>query len=34
MVIETEISRLFTPVDFGSDDRRALGLSIRDWVWE
>ena len=34
MVIETEISRLFNPVEFGSDDRRELGLSIRDWVWE
>lgn len=34
MVIESEISRLWRPKDFGSNDQRVLGLSIRDWVWE
>jgi hypothetical protein len=34
MVLETEIDRLWAPRDFGGRDRRALGLSIRDWVWE
>lgn len=34
MVIESEIDRLWRPRDFGRDDSRVLGLSIRDWVWE
>jgi len=34
MVIESEISRLWRPKDYGRDDPRVLGLSIRDWVWE
>lgn len=36
LVIETEIDRLFRPSDFNpvSRDRRELGLSVRDWVWE
>ena len=34
MVLETEIDRLWAPRDYGMPDRRGLGLSIRDWVWE
>jgi hypothetical protein len=34
MVLETEIDRLWAPRDYGMRDPRALGLSIRDWVWE
>jgi hypothetical protein len=34
MVLETTIDRLFRPSDSGGRDRRELGLSIRDWVWE
>jgi hypothetical protein len=35
MVLETEVDRTFRPSDNGnSTDRRELGLSIRDWVWE
>lgn len=34
MVLETKIDRLWRPSDSGSRDRRELGLSIRDWVWE
>lgn len=34
MVIETSIDRLYRPSDAGSRDRRALGLSIRDFAWE
>jgi hypothetical protein len=34
MVIETEISRTWRPADFGRNDRRELGLSVRDWTWE
>lgn len=34
MVIETTIDRLYRPAEQGSRDRRALGLSIRDWTWE
>lgn len=35
MVIETSVERTFRPSDSGnSRDTRALGLSIRDWVWE
>lgn len=34
MVIETKIDRLWRPSDAGGRDRRELGLSIRDWVWE
>jgi hypothetical protein len=34
MILETEIDRLWAPRDYGMRDRRALGLSIRDWVWE
>lgn len=34
MVIESEISRLWRPHDYGRNDPRVLGLSIRDWVWE
>lgn len=34
MVLETEIDRLWAPRDYGQRDPRALGLSIRDWVWQ
>lgn len=34
MVLETKIDRVWRPSDSGSRDRRELGLSIRDWVWE
>ena len=34
MILETEIDRLWAPRDYGQRDPRALGLSIRDWVWE
>ena len=34
IVVETEISRTWRPRDFGRDDPRELGLSIRDWTWE
>lgn len=34
LVLETEIDRLWAPRDYGMPDRRGLGLSIRDWVWE
>lgn len=34
MVLETRIDRLWRPSDAGGRDRRELGLSIRDWVWE
>jgi hypothetical protein len=34
MVIETTIDRLYQPSDHGSRDRRELGLSVRDFVWQ
>ncbi len=34
LIIETEISRMWRPTDFGRSDRRLLGLSVRDWTWE
>jgi hypothetical protein len=34
LILETEIDRLWAPRDYGQRDIRALGLSIRDWVWE
>jgi len=34
LILETEIDRLWAPRDYGMTDRRGLGLSIRDWVWE
>jgi O-antigen ligase len=34
MTIETSVDRTFRPSDSGSIDRRDLGLSIRDWIWE
>ena len=34
IVVETEISRMWRPRDFGRPDSRELGLSIRDWTWE
>lgn len=35
MVLETKVDRTFRPSDAGnSTDRRDLGLSIRDWVWQ
>jgi hypothetical protein len=34
IVVETEISRMWRPRDFGREDPRELGLSIRDWTWE
>lgn len=34
MILETSIDRTFRPSDAGGRDRRDLGLSIRDWVWE
>jgi hypothetical protein len=34
MILETSIDRTWRPSDTGSGDKRDLGLSIRDWVWE
>ena len=34
MTLETSIDRLYRPADHGGRDRRELGLSIRDFVWE
>lgn len=34
LILETEIDRLWAPRDYGMSDRRGLGLSIRDWVWD
>ena len=34
MVIETSIDRTYRPAEQGSRDRRDLGLSIRDFVWQ
>jgi O-antigen ligase len=34
MILETSVDRVWRPSDFGSRDRREIGLSIRDWVWE
>jgi O-antigen ligase len=34
LLLETSIDRTWRPSDAGSRDGRALGLSIRDWVWE
>lgn len=34
LILETEIDRLWAPRDYGQRDPRALGLSIRDWVWQ
>lgn len=34
IIIETEISRMWSPTEFGRSDRRILGLSVRDWTWE
>jgi len=34
MTLETSVDRLWRPSDSGGRDRRELGLSIRDWVWE
>lgn len=34
LILETEIDRLWAPRDYGQRDQRALGLSIRDWVWQ
>lgn len=34
LLLETSIDRLWRPSDAGSRDRRELGLSIRDWVWD
>ena len=34
MVLETSIDRVYRPIDVGGTDRRRLGLSIRDFVWE
>jgi hypothetical protein len=34
LILETEIDRLWAPRDYGLADRRGLGLSIRDWVWQ
>jgi hypothetical protein len=34
LILETEIDRLWAPRDYGMSDRRGLGLSVRDWVWE
>jgi O-antigen ligase len=34
MVLETSIDRVYRPVDQGGTDRRRLGVSIRDFVWE
>ncbi len=35
MVVETEISRMWKPRDFGRiDSRERRGWSVRDWTWE
>jgi hypothetical protein len=34
LILETSIDRLYRPAADGSRDRRVLGLSIRDFVWE
>lgn len=34
MVLETSIDRVYRPIDHGGTDRRRLGVSIRDFVWE
>src|SRR5688572_10447546 len=34
MVLETWVDREYRPIDHGGTDRRRLGLSIRDFVWE
>ena len=34
MVIEMSIDRTYRPSDHGSPDGRALGLSVRDFVWQ
>ena len=34
LVLETWIDRTFRPSDFGSRDRRDLGLAIQDWRWQ
>lgn len=34
LVLETFIDRTFRPSDYGSRDRRDLGLAIQDWRWE
>jgi O-antigen ligase len=34
LILETEIDRTWRPSDSGGRDRRELGLSVRDWVWE
>jgi hypothetical protein len=34
LILETKIDRVWRPSDSGRRDRRELGLSIRDWVWE
>ncbi len=34
LVLETEISRMWRPREFGRNDPRELGLSLRDWTWE
>jgi O-antigen ligase len=34
LILETSIDRTWSPSDLGGRDRRELGLSIRDYVWE
>jgi hypothetical protein len=34
IVLETSVDREYRPIDHGGTDRRRLGLSIRDFVWE
>ena len=34
MVLETSIDRVYRPVDHGGTDRRRMGVSLRDFVWE
>ena len=34
MVLETSIDRVYRPIDEGGTDRRRLGISIRDFVWQ
>ena len=34
MTVKTEISRTWRPKDFGRNDPRELGLSVRDWTWQ
>ncbi len=34
LLLETEVSRAWSPRAHGQRDSRQLGLSVRDWIWE